>query len=57
MKIAAISGILGSTLFTLLILMVTLLLPWFSWRQNALSDFGVGEVALISIQQFLLVGY
>ena len=47
MKIFAISGILGSTLITLLILMATLLLPWFSWQQNALSGFGVVEVALI----------
>ena len=47
MKIAAISGILGSTLITFLILMATLLSPWFSWQQNALSDLGVGEVALI----------
>ncbi|MBK5133548.1 hypothetical protein JJE00_03870 [Candidatus Bathyarchaeota archaeon] len=42
MKIAAISGILGSTLITLLILMATLLSPWFSWQQNALSDLDVG---------------
>lgn len=47
MHLAGICGILGSTLITLIVLLATMLSPWFSWQQNALSDLGIGEVALI----------
>ena len=46
-RIAGFCGIIGSALITILVLFATLLSPWFSWEQNALSDLGVGEVALI----------
>ena len=46
MRLAGICGILGSTLITIIILLATMLSPWFSWQQNALSDLGIGEVAL-----------
>ncbi len=47
MILAGACGILGSTLNTIIVLLAAFLSPWFSWQQNALSDLGVGEVALI----------
>ena len=40
-------GILGSGLSLTLVLAATVLSPWFSWENNALSELGVGEVSLL----------
>jgi hypothetical membrane protein len=40
-------GILGSVLSIILVLAATVVSPWFSWENNALSELGVGEVSLL----------
>ncbi|HDQ06315.1 MAG TPA: DUF998 domain-containing protein [Candidatus Bathyarchaeota archaeon] len=49
-------GILGSGLSLTLVLAATILSPWFSWENNALSELGVGEVSLLFNGAMLIGG-
>lgn len=49
-------GILGSGLSLTLVLAATVLSPWFSWENNALSELGVGEVSLLFNGAMLIGG-
>ncbi len=49
-------GILGSTLSITLVLIATVLSPWFSWENNALSEMGVGEMSLLFNGAMLIGG-
>ena len=49
-------GILGSGLSIALVLAATVLSPWFSWENNALSELGVGEVSLLFNSAMLIGG-
>jgi hypothetical membrane protein len=49
-------GILGSSLSLTLVLIATVLSPWFSWENNALSELGVGEVSLLFNGAMLIGG-
>jgi hypothetical membrane protein len=40
-------GIVGSVLAIVMILVASMLSPWFRWETNALSELGVGEVSLL----------
>lgn len=40
-------GIVGSVLTLVMVFVSTLMSPWFRWDTNALSELGVGEVALL----------
>ena len=44
---AGLCGIVGSILTITLVILATILSPWFRWDTNALSELGVGEVSLI----------
>jgi hypothetical membrane protein len=49
-------GILGSGLSIALVLIATVLSPWFRWENNALSELGVGEVSLLFNGAMLIGG-
>ena len=49
-------GILGSGLSIALVLIATVLSPWFRWENNALSELGVGEVSLLFNSAMLIGG-
>jgi len=49
-------GISGSVLSLTLVLVATVLSPWFSWENNALSELGVGEVSLLFNGAMLIGG-
>jgi hypothetical membrane protein len=50
-------GILGSGVSLILVLVATVLSPWFSWENNALSELGVGEVSLLFNGAMLIGGF
>jgi hypothetical membrane protein len=54
-RLAAISGIISSTLSLIMILAATLLEKSFSWNNNALSDIGVSQTAWL-FNSALIVG-
>ena len=56
LRLAGISGILGSVLPLIMVLSATFLSSWFSWNANALSELGVGEQAAIFNSAMLLGG-
>jgi hypothetical membrane protein len=49
-------GILGSVLSITLVLIATVLSPWFRWENNALSELGVGELSLLFNGAMLIGG-
>jgi hypothetical membrane protein len=49
-------GILGSGLSLTLVLVATVLSPWFRWENNALSELGVGEMSLLFNGAMLIGG-
>jgi len=49
-------GILGSVSAVTLVLIATVLSPWFRWENNALSELGVGEVSLLFNSAMLIGG-
>ncbi len=56
MRLAGISGVLGSVLPLVMVLSATFLSTWFSWDENALSELGVGEQALLFNSAMLIGG-
>jgi hypothetical membrane protein len=56
LRLAGISGILGSVLPLAMVLSATFLSSWFSWNANALSELGVGEQAALFNSAMLLGG-
>jgi hypothetical membrane protein len=56
LRFGGLCGILGSVLSIALVLAATLLSPWFSWENNALSELGVGEVYLLFNGAMLIGG-
>jgi hypothetical membrane protein len=56
LRLAGISGILGSVLPLTMVLSATFLSSWFSWNANALSELGMGEQAALFNSAMLLGG-
>lgn len=56
LRLAVISGILGSLLPLVMVLAAAFLSSWFSWSVNALSDLGVGAQAAAFNGAMLLGG-
>ncbi len=47
LRLGGLCGILGSILSLVMVFAATVISPWFRWDTHALSELGVGEVALI----------
>lgn len=56
MRLAGVSGILGSLFPLNMVLSATFLSTWFSWNKNALSELGVGEQAILFNSAMLIGG-
>ena len=56
LRLAGASGILGSLLPLGMVLSATFLSPWFSWNENALSELGLGEQAILFNGAMLIGG-
>jgi hypothetical membrane protein len=56
LRLAGVSGILGSVLPLVMVLSATFLSSWFSWNANALSELGIGEQAAMFNGAMLLGG-
>ena len=56
LRIAGVCGVLGSVLPLVMTLSATFLSSWFRWDENALSDLGVGEQALLFNSAVILGG-
>ena len=46
-RLCGLCGIVGSVLSLIMIYVATALSPWFRWDTNALSELGVGEMAML----------
>jgi hypothetical membrane protein len=55
-RLAGLFGILAPTITLTLIFVSIALSPWFSWHDNALSDMGVGQTALLFNSALLFGG-
>jgi hypothetical membrane protein len=56
MRIAGYCGISGLVFLIILVLLATIISPWFRWDTNALSDLGVGEVSLFFNGTIIICG-
>lgn len=56
LRLAGLSGVLGSVLPLVMVLAATFFSTWFSWNENALSELGVGEQATLFNSAMLIGG-
>ena len=56
LRLAGLSGVLGSVLPLVMVLSATFFSTWFSWNENALSELGVGEQATLFNSAILIGG-
>ena len=56
LRLAGLSGVLGSVLPLVMVLSATFFSTWFSWNENALSELGVGEQATLFNSAMLIGG-
>jgi len=56
LKVAGLCGVIGPVIMLTFIFLAISYSPWFSWKENALSDLGVDGIAAILFNSSLIVG-
>ena len=56
LKVAWLCGVIGPLIMITFIFLAISYSPWFSWKENALSDLGVDGIAAILFNSSLIVG-